>query len=200
MLFGMADTRLAPECGQYTTGHFARETEMPERLLNIPILGAGGAVIAAAIGGDISVYGQCFHSTGLHGQTLGIPGDLTDARQAAPSDLPDVRQAVHDDAEECGNPLPGDNAIQAAQRTIETLAAYHSGACNVWSTEEGEVEITVPVDRIGRAMTLVCDNDGGLTCFVNIDGRMRRMKDYDADDAWLSSDFIPRALFDIASR
>ncbi|MCY4015227.1 MAG: hypothetical protein OXG82_21265 [Gammaproteobacteria bacterium] len=116
------------------------------------------------------------------------------------NNLPNVREVVSNDAEECGNPLPSDTAIQAAERTLNTLVAYHPGTYDIWSTDEGEVEITVPVDKVGRAMALVCDNDGGLTCFVNIDGRMRRMKDYNADDAWLSSDFIPRALADLATR
>ena len=106
-------------------------------------------------------------------------------------------RGVPEEAAEDGYPVPGEVAIKNAQKTLRRLHRHHPGRYTVCPTEEGDVAISVPVVGMGKAMTIECDSDGGLICFVNVDGHMRRMKDYDADTAWESSDFIVRALSDL---
>ena len=103
-----------------------------------------------------------------------------------------VGEAVAD-----GFPVPGEAAINNAEKTLKRLYSVHPGNYTVCATEDGDVAIAVPVAGMGKAMTIECDSDGGLICFVNVNGHMRRMKDYDADMAWKSSDFIVRALSDL---
>ena len=104
---------------------------------------------------------------------------------------------VENEAAEDGYPIPNEVATSNAEKTLKRLFRNYPARYTICPTEEGDIAISVPVAGIGRAMTVECDSDGGLICFVNVDGHMRRMKDYDADMAWESSDFIVRALGDL---
>lgn len=215
---GRSDLRLE---GQYMSGMEAHRYSQSERE-SWP-LQAGPATRISGVGGvneskvPVSVFRRAFGAdyetqliyysgsfplitavhVGLGGPELVyVPYDVQPIEGLLQESLEEL-DGVCDEAREDGYPIPGQLAIRNAENTLKRLHDARPGRYSVSPTETGDVAITVPVSGLGNAMTIECDSDGGLLCFVNVGGAMRRMKDYDADMAWTSSNFIAKALADL---
>ena len=122
-----------------------------------------------------------------------LPTNIVESQDLLEDSLNTLRD-VPNEAREEGLPIPSETAIGNAKAAIKKLHSIFPSKYTACSDENGEVIITVPIKRFGCAMSLQCDSDGGLTCYVNTPVGMRRMKDYDADLAFESSNFIFKAI------
>ena len=127
---------------------------------------------------------------------LAIDLDSVESMRDLEESLSELRR-VPQEAKQDGLREPSQIAMGNAEQTIKRLTKYYQARYSSSSNENGDVVISVPTNSFGSALSIECDSDGGLTCFVNYGERVRRMKDYDANQAWESSDFIVRALSEI---
>lgn len=99
--------------------------------------------------------------------------------------------AVDEDARSRDYGLPSGVAKAAASRLLEILCSRYPRDYDVYATEDREVGIDVRGGG-GRGVLILCDSDGGATCFVSLGATHRRAKYNDAAD--LPDGFVTDAI------
>lgn len=193
---GLHTWNASPVIGKLATiGASIGSTEGPDRAVLDASLFAGGVGLLETYGSGLDTSLPDWASPRYEALKVNLSRSEDD--QELKESL-ETLEHVLAKADEYGYPRPNRLALKNARDALEKMYAIHPGKYDAWPTEDGDVGLSVPVLKMGHAITVECDADGGLQCMVNIGDHMCRMKDYTAELAWTTSDFIPNVLKELS--